>query len=313
MSGRPARLLPVSVIIVSDYEAGSKTWADELACVTAIAGDQTAIPSQILIMAGPFERASVPPPHALRSIQNCEVIFTALNSSTGLKNRGLALSINQLVAIVEADCLPEPGWLSLLYDFISEHPRCDVVSGRTVYQGTGTLRRVMSLIDRGYLEYPSKAGGLEHYSANGALFRRKLFDAVPLPESASPFVAVHRHHIMLQRVGANFAIEKRAVIRHAFPSASFIWDVRRNKGHQFATLAGNRAGGALERARRSLKIARSSFSRELKISCYLFASYCRWWDIWLWYIMMFYVRLPEISGAFAARDDGGPLNATAYK
>ena len=306
-------LLPISLIVVSDYESGVKTWADELACVTAIAADPMAVPGQILVMAGGRAHDQDEPPDALQVIPNCEIVFTEVDSSVGLKNRGLALCKYDLVAIVEADCLPERAWLSLLYDYMAGHPQSGVVSGRTLYEGNSMLRRVMSLIDRGYLEKPNGKGQFEHYSANGALFRRELLAAIPLPEKANPFIAVHLHHKMLHNDGVVLAVEKRAVLRHAFPSFSFIWDLRRNKGYQFATVQGTDGASLLGRAWRALCVARRSFSYDWKVSRRLFTSYCRKRDSVLWLFVMLYVRLPEMSGAFAAGKQINNLRSTFYR
>jgi hypothetical protein len=313
MSRDAPRLLPISLIVVSDYEPGIKTWADELACVTAIATDPLAVPGQILVMAGRRANAQDEPPDALQAIPNCEIVFTDVNSSVGLKNRGLALCKYDLVAMVEADCLPERAWLSLLYEFMAGHPQSGVVSGRTLYEGNGMLRRVMSLIDRGYLERPNSKGQFEHYSANGALFRRELLVTLPLPEKTNPFIAVHLHHKTLYDNGVTFGVEKRAVLRHAFPSFSFIWDLRRNKGYQFATVLETGGADLLGRARRALNVARRSFSYDWKISRKLFTSYCRKRDVVLWLFLMLYVRLPEMSGAFAAGKQIDHLKSTFYK
>jgi hypothetical protein len=305
--------LPVCVVVVSDYEAGNKTWADELACVAAIISDPVSIPAQIFIMAGPRDRDQAEPPPALSETPNCKIVFTDATSSVALKNKALELCSLELVAMVEADCVPERGWLSLLHEFLAAHPECDVVSGRTLYEGSSMLRRVMSLIDRAFLEKTNSRGQFQHYSANGALFKRKLLTELPLPENANPFVAVHIHHQTLQREGVKFGIETRAVIRHAFPSVSFVWDVRRNKGFQFATVEWRGGNGFLSRCRRAFRVARKSFFNDLRVSRRLFGSYCRRRDIILWSFMMFYVRLPEMSGAFAAGGDRESLAQTHYR
>ena len=305
--------LPISLVVVSDYEAGIKTWVDELSCVTAIVADPSSIPSQILVMAGGRDDARGGPPAALQAIPNCKVVFAEVDSSVSLKNRGVSLCKYDLIAIVEADCVPERGWLSSLYEYMVSNPHCGIVSGRTLYEGEGMLRRVMSLMDRGYLEKPNGKGQFEHYSANGALFRRDLLVALPLPERNSPFVAVHLHHKALHNNAVTMGVEKRAVLRHAFPSLPFIWDLRRNKGYQFATVAETSGKDRLGRVRRVLSAVRRSFSSDLKISRKLFNSYCRKRDVVLWFIMMFYVRIPETSGALAAGKQSDSLKSTFYK
>jgi hypothetical protein len=59
-----AKPLPVSLVIVSDYEAGGKTWADERSAIAAFTADPEGVPSQIVIVesvdAGRFPRIWLP-------------------------------------------------------------------------------------------------------------------------------------------------------------------------------------------------------------------------------------------------------------
>jgi hypothetical protein len=295
------QMLPISAVIVSDYEDGAKTWADELSCVRALTDDPMGVPSQVLVMCSTKDVGETKPPAELRARADVEITPVPEVSSVAMKSVGLRHCANDLIAIIEADCLPDEGWLLRLYEYLQAHPGCDVVSGRTVYQGKGTLVRVMSLLDRGYLEKKNLRGQFEHYSANGALFRRKTLDETPIPQGIpNPFVAVHLHHRLLQGRSCNFGFDNRAVIRHAFPSFGFIWDVRRNKGFQFASLLEPKEMGVFGRLWFAFKVARWSFSSDRKVCRALAATYCRRRDALLLMTMLILVRLPEMQGVFAA-------------
>ena len=99
------------------------------------------------------------------------------DESSQLKDAALAYCRHDLVAVVEADCLPRPGWLAALYESVEKDPQIDAVSGRTSYGEDTMMKRVMSLLDRGFIERRNRHGQVIHASNNGALYRRRCSNA----------------------------------------------------------------------------------------------------------------------------------------
>jgi hypothetical protein len=106
----PIRTLPVSVLVLSDFERGRKTWADEIACVASLARDPHARPAEILVLAPSADFAGARPPAWSNSDVPIRVHAVKSGSSTNLKNEGVRLAEHDLIAVVEADSPCEPGW-----------------------------------------------------------------------------------------------------------------------------------------------------------------------------------------------------------
>ena len=98
------------------------------------------------------------------------------------------------------------------------------------------MKRVMSLLDRGFIERRNRHGQIIHASNNGALYRRPVLERYRFEAGHGPFVSSHlRQHAMLKD-GVAMEVATGRVSIHAYEGLGFIWDVRRNKGYQFARM-----------------------------------------------------------------------------
>lgn len=291
--------LPVTVLVLSDFEIGRKTWADEIACVASFTNDPEARPAEIIVLAPEADfAASVPPdwstcavPVRLRSVR--------ASSSTDLKNAGTALAAHDLIAVIEADSPCQPGWLLKLYRRITEMPHLQVVSGITIYEPRTSLRRVMSMYDRGYLLTPSRDGDVVQFSSNGALFRKERLERYPLSSDKSPFVAAHKRQRAFVADRVAMAVASDAVQLHAFNDWPFIRDLRRNKGYQLARIQDLAAPHLASSSAFSRKCAAlwTAFQSDWRNLTRLFPFYCRWYDLPLAIVMLFANRVFEWPGA----------------
>lgn len=98
----PVPILPVTVLVLSDFEIGRKTWADEIACVASFTEDQRARPAEI-VLAPEGDFADTPPPDWSHCSVPVRVHGVPAHSSTDLKNVGTVLASQDLVAVIEAD------------------------------------------------------------------------------------------------------------------------------------------------------------------------------------------------------------------
>ncbi|MEO1688301.1 MAG: glycosyltransferase family A protein, partial [Pseudomonadota bacterium] len=223
-----APVLPVTLILVSDFEPGEKTWADEIAAADAFLGDPSGVPAEILILETEGDTAP-PPPALLRHGARLRVERSRAEGSAALKDAAVPLARFDLAAVVEADCAVRPGWLAAVHARIQADDRPDVVSGRTVYPGDGAsdgtsdgasngaldgaLRRVMGLMDRGFAEIPM-AGGRWHVSNNAALYRIEALRRFPYPqetdEDLNPFVSAERRQNAMHAAGLRTAFAPQA-------------------------------------------------------------------------------------------------------
>jgi hypothetical protein len=103
-----------------------------------------------------------------------QVYFTTEFGSAALKDEGVRYCSQELVAVLEADCLPGPGWLRTLTEAMTSDPYLGAVSSLTLYEGQGSLRPVMSLLDRAFILQEDGKGQFQHVANNGALYRKSV-------------------------------------------------------------------------------------------------------------------------------------------
>lgn len=307
-------VLPVSLIIVSDYLTADGD--EELRrSLQAYAQDPAGIPQEIVIMLPRGHSSTIAADPIVREGNSSISIVVATHDSdesSQLKDAGLAHCGLPLVAVVEADCLPLQGWLASLFKILVESPRVEAVSGRTAYGQDSMMKRVMSLLDRGFIECRDKKGRILHVSNNGALYRRPLLERYRYPAGHGPFVSAHlrQHEMMRDRVVMEIAPE--AVSIHAYEGLGFLWDVRRNKGFQFARMAGLEASNR-SRIDLALGAVATSFMENRHTVHAVGRQFCRWTDWPLLWAMMLLVRIPEFSGALAAGNAEKFAASTKYR
>lgn len=305
-----SQVLPISLIVVSDFEPGPKTWADEDAAVRRYAADPHAIPVEILVAAGETARATPHPDWSGLPVP-VRVIHAATDRSAKLKDFAVAQARHDLVAVIEADCLAHPGWLAALHRVIAVRPDIGAVSGRTLYPGDSALRRVMALLDRGYLEERGRRGA-RHVSNNGALYRRDVLSRFPYDDDPSPFISAQRRQRAMRHGGVVFEHAADAVQDHAFGGWGFIRDVRRNKGYQAAVMRLRPGMGRWARLRCGLAAARALMAADRRVLGFR-ARYCLRRDLPLLALMLVYVRPFEWQGIAMALRGLPRVAGTAYR
>jgi len=307
-------MLPVSLVLVSDYESGEKSWADERAALVAYLGDPNGVPAEVIVMESGLGAAGPPviPQDIAALAPQVRVCFADTTSSSELKDAALAYCTCDLVAVAEADCIPLPGWLAALAEEIRQEQGFSAVSGRTTYQKDTSLMRVLSLLDRGYMEV-SDEGRYSHVCNNGAIYRKEFLKKHQYPlNEISPFVSAEMRQIEMLNAHARFGFRSDAVMYHAFGGLGFVYDVRRNKGYQAATMIskGEPRGSAhivLAAVRRTIE---DDWKTVRRTSRY-FVKRRDWLLLALTFLA---VRIPEFIGAWqAARAPHDFAAATAYR
>ncbi|MEW9834153.1 glycosyltransferase [Mesorhizobium marinum] len=307
-------VLPVSLIIVSDYATADGDGELRLA-LQAYGRDPEGIPAEIVVML-PTGRSFRPDedPDLAEIAAAAAIIVVTHDSeeSSQLKDAGLAHCRHDVVAVVEADCLPRPGWLATLFSSFAMMPEAEAISGRTSYGDDSMMKRVFSLLDRGFLECRDPDGRITHVSNNGALYRRTMLERFPYEPNLGPFISAHlRQHAMV-REGIVVELDARALSNHAYEGLPFLWDLRRNKGFQHAQMKLRKAP---ERGRlgAALSAVMASFNENRRTARAVGRDFCRPGDWPLFWVMMFLVRIPEFAGAIATDDTAGFMASTKYR
>ncbi|WP_322891808.1 MULTISPECIES: glycosyltransferase family A protein [unclassified Yoonia] len=310
-----ATILPVSLVIVSDFEPGAKSWVDEDTCLRSFLADSGGLPSDVVIAASAqFQDSAVPDWSGLPV--PVSVVFVDSQESAQIKNGATAHVRENYVAVVEADCLCAPGWLGALYGAMIAQPDLDAVSGLTFYEPTSALRRVSSLFDRGFMLDRTTDGRVVHVSNNGALYRKDVLLRFPYAPDPSPFVSAHRRQNAMRDAGVRFGLVTQAAQFHAFGGWPFIVDVRRNKGFQDAVMHPPSARAPRSLSRRIgwyLRRFGKNILSDYRLLRRAFGVYCKPHDLPLAVLYPFIVRPIETRGAMLALRGHAALPDTAYR
>ena len=231
MESRAPSVDAVSVVVVSDCESDAqKSWRTERSVLQALARQDFAEPFEVILVENERYRHDIPAD--LSTIcPRFRTVFSAERESAKLKNVGARAAGTELVAVLDADCIPNEAWLRVLVTVLRERPDVSAVSGRTHYGDETSYRRALSLVDRSFDDL-GRPGSTPRVSTNAALYRRSLLIRFPYPESATPFgAAMLRMEAMARAGDVRFFFEPAAVVRHTLGGWDFIRDFRRHIGY----------------------------------------------------------------------------------
>ncbi len=176
----------VTVTVVSDYRGGEeKSWNDLHETLAALARQDFDEPIEFILLEnqGDLERMPADLPDALPGVR---VLGCDAKSSYEMKNIGAREASAELVAVLDADCIPDRGWLRAGVESMRAHPDALAISGRTTYPGRTTIERALALLSRSFVDR-GQAGPIRLLSTNNMIGRREPFCVDPLPENAGAF------------------------------------------------------------------------------------------------------------------------------
>ncbi|MHA3915663.1 glycosyltransferase family protein [Halovulum sp. GXIMD14793] len=306
---------PISLVIVSDFEAGPKTWSDEDSCLRACLSDAAGIPGNVVIAASASDKGTPPPDWSDLPVP-VKIVFVDSEKSGEIKNGATAHTQHDLVAVVEADCQAVPGWLVALHRIYQQDPALDAVTGLTSYEPATSMRRVMALYDRGYLLDTLQNGDAEHISNNGALYRKSLLEQYPYGPEASPFVSAEIRHHALRAAGVRVGLTRDAIQYHAYEGWPFIVDVRKNKGLQHQIMREASRGpykSSLARFFGGLRRYRKGISQDWRSLRRSFSFFCKWHDLPLAIVMPLILRFVEGRGTSLAQAGHDLVPNSSYR
>ncbi len=218
----------VTVVIVSDYRAGKdKTWDDLRSMLPALAVQEFDESVEFLLMENKSDAPHIPT-DVLTLLPGLRVLPSKERGSYGLKNEGVRAASAELVMIIDADCIPNDGWISAGVGALRANPRAFGVSGRSSYAGRTRLERILGLLSRAYVDR-GQAGPIRYLSTNSCALRRQMFLDVPLPTNAGPF----SYRLLTERVlesGGTLLFEPAMKVVHDFEGWPMERDMRRQMG-----------------------------------------------------------------------------------
>jgi Glycosyl transferase family 2 len=297
----------VSVVIASDYEEGEeKNWETEEKILTALANQDFEEPFETILV--DYESYQKGLPKSLSDIlPNLKIIFSSDAESAKRKDYGVKFSTAELVAVLEADCLPSQSWLRILVEDLRNQPEMVAVSGRTTYGDDSIYKRALSLLDRTFDDL-GDAGNSSFISNNGAVYRRHILEAFPYPESVTPFLSSRIRNQAMLEAGYQFYFDPRVSMQHAIGGWSFIKDVHRNVGYS-DMMEMAKTPSIQEIPRLLMRRQKTEWSLYKRLG----PIRLKWYDWPLAIALLFIARWYEIPGMMDAVKGSTMIPDTAYR
>jgi GT2 family glycosyltransferase len=214
----------VSVVIVADHDTERHADLKDLrSCLQALASQEVDEPVEFLLVETD-ERARKLPADLITGLPGLRVLGVPHDGSYERKNAAVRAAQGDIIAILDADCIPVSGWLQSLINTLRSHPQHVAVSGRTVYEGKTALERSFSVLTRGYLD-PGKEASNHYISNNNAGILRRVWERFPLPENEGPYAAQLQSAAIMQD-GGRFLFQPAMTVIHEFEGWSMERDIR---------------------------------------------------------------------------------------
>ena len=230
----------LSVIVVSDYgNSEERSWLDERNILKALAVQDIKQNFEVLLVENESIRDKVPA-DLIGIVPLLRIVYLNSDRSSVLMNQAISFTSGKLVALMEADCIPDPGWLRKLVEIMNNYPEISVVSGRTSYGNNTITNRCLSLLHRGFSDL-GHSGLTGHISNNGALYRRDVLEQFPYPESITPFLSNWKRKNHMKKYGHLLFFERSAEMVHALEGWKFIVDLHRHRGYAAMMIDGQPA------------------------------------------------------------------------
>jgi hypothetical protein len=294
-----------SVVVVSDFaDSGQRSWRNERALLEGLARQDIRELFEVLLVENERYRNAMP--SDLGAIcPGLRIVYSSATQSAQLKDLGVSQVDTELVAVLEADCVPDPAWLRVLVDVLRQRPDVSAVSGRTNYGNETMYRRALSLVDRAFDDL-GRSSVAESVSNNGALYRRSLLLRFPYPPAITPFTSARLRGAAMRRAGHVFFFEPAAVMRHAIGGWDFIRDFRRHIGYS----------DMFEHPTRRLRsipcVSWRRRRREVRDCLRLGPSYLRWYDWPLTAALLSTVPVLELPGMLDMLRERARIPKTSY-
>jgi hypothetical protein len=174
-----------SIIVVVDYKAGaSEAWGNLRLTLNGLVAQDYREPVEFLLVEA--DDGHQVPDDLQRILPGLKVVRADGTTSYDLKNAGAEAAASDFVVLLDADCVPDPGWWRALIEHRRQHPEAAAISGKTLYRAKGLLPRIFALIDRSYVDCGGP-GRTQAISNNNCALRRDILLRFPLQNDLGPF------------------------------------------------------------------------------------------------------------------------------
>ena len=224
----------VSVVIVNDYAAGESVSQEFTRKTFSALANQTFKEPVEFIYAETKNIVNSIPEELLKILPDLKIITASRSHSYHLKNEGIKSAKGDIVAVIDLDCTPDKNWLYRLVNVLRQNPKISIVTGKTVYEGKNLLIRILSLLERCYVD-PGKRGETVFVENSNAGYRRSTLLECKFPDEFEIFTSGVCYFRNLQEAGYKILYEPQMLVTHHFPGWEFEKDFRRNCGYAYYT------------------------------------------------------------------------------
>lgn len=220
----------IAVIVVSDYGGRNDgDWDYLRATLRALAGQAPPAAMDVLLV------DSTPPDEPMPAdvpalVPGLRVVAESGATTAELLNVAAGASSTPLVALLDGDCVPAPGWLDAARRTMREHPNAVAASGRTVYPMHRLAFRILAALSRAYLD-PGRAGTTTFISGNNAVFRRDVLLAHPLGPHRRP-LAARLQTEAIRLAGGELRFVPEMLVEHRFEGWAMERRIRDHVGYR---------------------------------------------------------------------------------
>ncbi len=172
------------------------------------------------------------PPEILSIIPQLKVLLSNGNNAYMLKNEGVKAASADIIATLDADCVPEKNWLKKMVIALNEHPEVSIVTGMTMYKEKTLLIRTLCLLERAYVD-PGGRGYTVFFEDNNAGYRKTMLIEHPFFADKGAFVGGRCYVESIKRAGHKILFEPEMKVKHVFHGFKFENDLRRNYGRLY--------------------------------------------------------------------------------
>jgi hypothetical protein len=209
----PAARPVASIIIVIDHKAGAReAWDCLRLTLQGLARQDFREPVEFLLVE--TDNGRHVPDDLQRLLPGLRIARTAGTTSYDLKNAGAQAAASDFVVLIDADCVPQPGWWRALIEHRRRHPGAAAISGLTLYRAEGLLPRIFALIDRSYVDGDG-SGRTHAISNNNGALRRDILLKFPLQNDLGPFGS-KLHAERIEAAGGELRFEPGMVAEHRY-------------------------------------------------------------------------------------------------
>jgi hypothetical protein len=225
----------VCVVVVSDYGGGPEGDWDYLRNALRALASQSFAEDVEVILVDSAPPGQDMPADLVTIVPSMRVIRGRGQRGSDLVNLAARQCSAELVALLDADCVPTRGWLAAAVGAMRARPDAAVVSGLTAYPDESFTFRVLAVLLRSFVD-PGGDGPTRFITSNNAVFRRNVLLAHPVPAVDPRHLALRLQTEAIRAAGGGLCFQPGMRVTHRFAGWATERHVRRRVGYRAVRL-----------------------------------------------------------------------------